>query len=85
MHVEPLADGRFALVHGARRIELQRAQYEDVFYALPLDAGTLYRLLNDTILTGEPRNVFQALVKEAGGTEKAMAALGEAVTAVPPP
>ena len=85
VNVEKTNEGRFAIVHGANRIVLEKSQYEDVFYAVPLDNASLYRLLNDTILGAESlRAVFRAIVAEAGGSEKAMAALQEAVQRVEP-
>ncbi|MCC6740284.1 MAG: hypothetical protein IT452_14655 [Planctomycetia bacterium] len=85
MHVKKTPDGRFAIIHGARQIALQKAQYEDIFYALPLDSGTLFRLVNDTVLTSDPLRVeFRTMVTEAGGSEKAMAELQESAKTVEP-
>jgi hypothetical protein len=85
MNIEKTAEGRFAIVHGSGRIVLDKAQYEDIFYAVPLDNASLYRLVNDTVLGSDAlRTVFRSMVEAAGGSEKAMAALQEAVTGVPP-
>ncbi|MEK7467971.1 MAG: hypothetical protein AAB074_11195 [Planctomycetota bacterium] len=85
MNIEKTAEGRFAIVHGAHRLVLDKAQYEDIFYAVPLENASLYRLLNDTVLGAEAlREVFRSIVAEAGGSEKAMAALQEAVKTVEP-
>lgn len=85
MKIEKTADGRFAIVQGAQRIVLEKAQYEDIFYALPLDTGTLFRLVNDTVLSADPlRTLFRSMVAEAGGSEKAMVTLQESVKGVEP-
>lgn len=85
MHVKKTPDGRFAIIQGSRQIALQKAQYEDIFYALPLDSGTLFRLVNDTVLTSDPLRVeFRTMVAEAGGSEKAMAELQDSAKAVEP-
>lgn len=85
MKIEKTGEGRFAITHGAHRIVLEKAQYEDIFYVVPLDNASLYRLVNDTVLGSDAlRTVFQAIVAEAGGSEKAMSALQEAVKVVEP-
>jgi len=85
MKIERTAEGRFAIVQGAHRLVLEKVQYEDIFYAVPLENASLYRLLNDTILgTDALRTVFRSIVAEAGGSEQAMAALQEAVKGVDP-
>ncbi|KAF0243972.1 MAG: hypothetical protein FD180_2907 [Planctomycetota bacterium] len=85
MKIERTAQGQFAIVQGSQRLVLERTQYEDIFYAVPLENASLYRLLNDTILgTDALRTVFRSIVAEAGGSEKAMAALQEAVKGVDP-
>ena len=85
MNIEKTPEGRFAIVQGTHRLVLEKAQYEDIFYAVPLENASLYRLLNDTILgTDALRTVFRSIVSEAGGSEKAMGALQEAVKVVDP-
>ena len=85
MKVEKENDGSFAIVAGAHRIPLTLAQYEDIFYALPQDNGTLYRLINDTVLTSEPlRQTWKAMLDAGGGMQPAISALQKAVLAVPP-
>jgi len=85
MNAEKTSDGRFAIVHGARRIVLEKAQYEDIFYALPQESGVLFRLVNDTVLNADAlRAVFRAMVAEAGGSDKAMVALQESVKGLEP-
>ena len=85
MRIEKTLEGRFAITHGAHRLVLEKAQYEDIFYALPLDTGTLFRLINDTVLGTDPLRVaFRAMVAEAGGSEAAMNALQPSVQSVEP-
>ena len=85
MNIEKTTDGHFAIVQGAQKILLTKAQYEDIFFALPLDSGTLFRLVNDTVLTADPlRAQFRSMVAEAGGSEKAMATFQESVKGVEP-
>lgn len=85
MIVEKSTDGKFTLVQGPHRLVLTKAQYEDIFYVLPIENASLFRLLNDTIITTDaPRVVFRAIVESAGGSEKAMTALQEAAKSVSP-
>lgn len=85
MIVEKTADGKYAIVSGTDRLVLSRSRYEDVYFALPLDNGTLYRLLNDTICnTDELRAAYKSLVANAGGMNPALTALQEAVKVVAP-
>lgn len=84
MKVEKTADGKFAIVQGSNKVVLEKSQYEDIFYALPLDVGQLFRLINDTILSGDARASFRSLVAEAGGSEKAMTELQASAQALEP-
>jgi hypothetical protein len=85
MHIEKLDAGRFGIVQGSRRIVITKAQYEDLYYAVPMDLGLLFRQINDTVIgTDALRSEFLAMVKEAGGSNAAMAALQESVKAVEP-
>lgn len=85
MKVEKGADGKFTITSGAHRVVLTKMQYEDIYYALPQDNGTLYRLINDTVLTGEPmRQTWKAMLDAGGGMEPALTALQKAVQAVAP-
>ncbi len=85
MNIEKTPDGRFALVQGACRLVLDKTRYEDIFYALPLDNGTLFRLVNDTVLGEDPaRATFRAMIADAGGMDRAMTALQEAAKGVEP-
>lgn len=85
MKIEKGADGKFTIAVGAQAIALTKAQYEDIYYALPQDNGTLYRLINDTVLTGEPmRQTWKAMLEASGGMDPALTALQKAVQAVAP-
>ncbi|MBI3097097.1 MAG: hypothetical protein HYY93_02455 [Planctomycetes bacterium] len=85
MTVERTPDGFYVIVSGGDRLKLSRSRYEDVYFALPLDNGTLFRLLNDTICnTDELRAAYKALVANAGGMQPALTALQEAVKQVAP-
>ncbi len=85
MEVTKGADGNFTVAVGAQKIALTKSQYEDIYYALPLDSGTLYRLINDTVITGEPmRQTWKAMLDSAGGMDPALTALQKAVQAVAP-
>ncbi|NUN48367.1 MAG: hypothetical protein HUU15_06010 [Candidatus Brocadiae bacterium] len=85
MIVTRTPDGQFRLACGPHELLLTRAQYEDVFYALPQDTGTLFRLLNDTVLaTDDLRAVLRAMIAECGGLEKAMDALQAGVMRLEP-
>ena len=60
----------FVLTDGANTLNLTQAKYEDLFYAVPVDNGTLFRLINDTILEDTSlRNVFKKMIDQAGGID----------------
>lgn len=85
MQVSKGADGKFTIAVGAQTIALTKSQYEDIYYALPQDNGTLYRLINDTVIQGEPmRQTWKAMLDAAGGMEPALTALQKAVQAIAP-
>ncbi len=85
MQVSKGADGKFSIAVGAQKITLTKSQYEDIYYALPQDNGTLYRLINDTVIQGEPmRQTWKAMLDAGGGMEPALTALQKAVQALAP-
>lgn len=85
MNVQKGADGKFTISSGAHQVVLTKSQYEDIYYALPQDNGTLYRLINDTILTSESmRQTWKAMLDAGGGMEPSLTALQKAVQAVAP-
>lgn len=67
-------------------LDLTTQQYEDIFYAIPLDSSSLYLLLNGTVLTeADDRAILQFIVEANGGVDSAMKELQELVQATPPP
>jgi hypothetical protein len=78
-------DNGFEISDGKDILLLTPAQYEDVYYAIPLDNPGLFLLLNDTILDKvEDRKALQRMTERAGGINSAMSALQEAVKKVSP-
>lgn len=85
MKVEALPDGRYLISDDDARIELNRTSYEDLFYAIPIDNGSLYLLLNDTILeASEARAALKVMLDKHGGIEPTMALLQDQVKVVEP-
>ncbi len=84
MHVQKQGE-QFVLTDGANTIRLTLAKYEDLFYAIPNDNGTLFRLINDTILEDTAlRNVFKAMIDKAGGIDSCLNDLQKQVQALQP-
>lgn len=85
MKVEVLPNGKHVISDGADVIELTQVSYEDIFYAIPIDNGSLFMLLNDTVLeTSEARATLKRIVDRKGGSENAMKELQELVKEVQP-
>ncbi|GEM_PF-2629064 len=80
MKVEKTASGRFRISEGDFSIEVTQASYEDLYYALPLDAPTLFLLLNETVLSRkEEREILKKIVAVYGNIQGAMPVLGREV------
>ncbi len=85
MKVEVLPNGKHVISDGDDVIELTQVSYEDIFYAIPIDNGSLFMLLNDTVLeTAEARATLKRIVDRKGGNELAMNELQELVKEVQP-
>lgn len=85
MKVEVLPDGKHVISDADDRIELTQVSYEDVFYAIPIDNGSLFMLLNDTVLeTADARATLKRIVDRKGGIEPAMKELQDLVKEVQP-
>lgn len=85
MKVEALPTGKFVISDESDRIELTLVSYEDVFYAIPIDNGSLYMLLNDTVLdSADARSALKRMADRLGGVEPAMTELQAKVKDVSP-
>ncbi len=85
MKVEVLPDGKHVISDADDRIELTQVSYEDIFYAIPIDNGSLFMLFNDTVLeTAEQRAALKRIVDRKGGIEPAMKELQDLVKEVQP-
>lgn len=79
------SSGQFSISDGQETIVLSRTDYEDVFFACPLDPSALYLLLNQTILqTAEQRDVLKRIVARCGGIIPTMEAIQAGVLALDP-
>lgn len=75
----------FVLTDGTNTLSLTPSKYEDLFYAIPVDNGTLYRLINDTILEDTAtRTVYKAMIDKAGGIDPFLNDLQKQVQTVQP-
>ncbi|MDQ7778935.1 MAG: hypothetical protein RDV41_04415 [Planctomycetota bacterium] len=81
-HIDP---DDFTISDGADTIVLSRVDYEDMFFAVPLDSPALYLLLNQTILqTAKSRDTLKRIIDRHGGIDAAMQALQVVVQALDP-
>ncbi|MEK7469600.1 MAG: hypothetical protein AAB074_19680 [Planctomycetota bacterium] len=85
--IEPQPDGkRVRITVGSKSLDLGVVRYEDLYYAVPGDNASLFRLINDTILNRpEERDALKDLLGLLGGIDSGMTALQEAVQKVEPP
>lgn len=84
MQVQKQGD-TFIVTDGTNSLSLTQAKYEDLFYAIPINNATLFRLINDTILEEIPlRNIFKAMIDKAGGIDACLNALQQQVQTVQP-
>ncbi|MEK7865363.1 MAG: hypothetical protein AAB434_01685 [Planctomycetota bacterium] len=85
MKVEVLPNGKHVISDGDDVIELTQVSYEDIFYAIPIDNGSLFMLLNDTVLeTAQARATLKRIVDRKGGNDPAMSELQALVKDVQP-
>ncbi|MBI2920010.1 MAG: hypothetical protein HYY18_02875 [Planctomycetes bacterium] len=71
---------------GSTALDMGVARYEDLFYALPGQNASIFRLINDTILTRpEERDILKDMVNLLGGVDGGMTAIQNAVLKVEPP
>jgi hypothetical protein len=66
-------------------LDLKMEQYEDIFYAIPLDNQSLFMLVNDTVLKeADDRAILSFIIEANGGVESAMARLQDLVKVLDP-
>lgn len=86
MRLEKLPTGIRISAEDEVYLDLTTQQYEDIYYAIPLDSSSLYLLLNGTVLTNaDDRAILQFLVEANGGVDEAMKTLQALVQQTPPP
>lgn len=86
MRLEKLPSGIRVSADDEVYLDLSTQQYEDIFYAIPLDSSSLYLLLNGTVLTNaDDRAILQFIVEANGGVDEAMKSLQDLVQQTPPP
>ncbi len=84
MNIVHVAGDAYRISDGTDVVELSPTAYEDVFCALPIDSGTLYLLLTDSLSEAADRAALKRMLERAGGMEGGMALLQERIRAVPP-
>ncbi len=86
MRLEKLPSGIRITAEDEVFLDLTTAQYEDIYYAIPLDSSSLYLLLNGTVLSNaDDRAILQFIVEANGGVDEAMKTLQDLVQKTPPP
>lgn len=86
MRLEKLPTGIRITAEDEVFLDLTTAQYEDIYYAIPLDSSSLYLLLNGTVLANaDDRAILQFIVEANGGVDEAMKTLQDLVQKTPPP
>lgn len=84
MRIERVPGGGYRLTDGQDTFGLSASEYEDVYCALPIDNGTLYLLLTDSLPEASDRVALKRMMVRAGGMEPGMTRLQEAITALAP-
>lgn len=85
MNLEKTPDGQFRIFDGSDSLTLSKERYEDIFFSIPLANGTLFRLMNDTILeTPEARGALKRMIDRAGGIDAALEKLQKDVQGLQP-
>jgi len=67
LEMSRLQGGGCRLAVGADSVSLTATEYEDLFFALPLNTTALYRLLVDTLIEDDARRSVMARVLGALG------------------
>ncbi len=84
MRIEPLPGGGYRITDGTDALALSVTAYEDVFCALPIDNGTLFLLLTDSLQEAADRAALGRILDRAGGLEPGLTRLQASIRTVPP-
>lgn len=91
LSITKVDDNNFKLAGFGKEVTISKAKYEDVFYAVPPEAGKymsstyLYRLLVDDVCEDQAqRDVVVAMLKDAGNMDEALNKLQDQVKALQP-
>ena len=70
LEVESQTGEKYRIIYGNLMLTLGKAQYQELFYSLPSDNVSLFRLLFTKILTdAESRNTLKKMVEKAGSNK----------------
>lgn len=85
MEIRKPNDEEFVLRFPENNLILDRTQYEDIFYCLPLEASRLLVFINETVLNSRAqRNILDEYVNQHEDIDTAMKELSETVQAFSP-
>ncbi|MEK7866678.1 MAG: hypothetical protein AAB434_08330 [Planctomycetota bacterium] len=70
LEIESQTGEKFRIIYGNLMLTLGKAQYQELYYSLPSDNVSLFRLLFTKVLTdGESRNTLKKMVEKAGSNK----------------
>lgn len=83
MKIEKTPEGAYRISDAARAVSLDRERYEDLFYAVPVDTTSFYRLLTESVCeTDEDRAAMVSMIEGLDDMDAGLQALMDQVVAL---
>jgi hypothetical protein len=85
MNIERAAEGTYRISDGERSVELDQERFEDLFYAIPVDSTSFYRLLTEAVCaTDDDRKAMVTMIQGLPDMDSGLKGFQELVTGLGP-
>jgi hypothetical protein len=85
MRIQKTPQGKFRIADGPRFVEFDKDRYEDLFFAVPVDATAFYRLLTEAVCESEAtRTVMVAMIQALPSMEAGLKDLQDQIAKCKP-
>jgi len=83
MKIEKLGEDLYRISTAENTIDFDKERYEDLFYAVPLDTTSFYRLLTESVCESEDqRKVMVSMIQSLDDMESGLKGLMDRIVAL---
>ena len=83
MKIEKLEEDHYRISAAGQTIDFDKERYEDLFYAVPLDTTSFYRLLTESVCeTDDDRKTMVSMIESLTDMESGLKTLMDQIVAL---